>query len=438
MSSNIFERSPVYFCLNNLLMRGISLATLILNLLCFTVSAQYKNIRLGEGYASGPSVAINPRNPADIVVVSGKDDVYVSRDGGKTWEPRKVTSPHGVHGDPVVVADSKGTFYFFHLGRLVSTGASETDVVICQVSYDNGLTWDGGNVVTPAAVMQQLNPWPAIDSKGNIYLTWTQLEKGTDGECKSVIMLSTSGNGKKWSRPVEIYRGGSCVAGDEMAMGTMPATTDDKKVYVSWSSQGKIFVDRSFDGGSLWLSNDIFATDQPGGWDFKISGHDRSNGLPILISDRSKTERKGLLYMVWSDQRSGADDTDVWFMRSNNFGDYWSTPTKVGNTAKNKHQYMPALTIANSTGIIYILFYDRGEYDDARTDVYLAFSGDAGLNFKTVKVSEKPFIPEEQNAFGNHLHISAHKGIVVPVWTRIDDGKTSTMTTVINQSALPK
>jgi hypothetical protein len=410
--------------------------------------AQFPNIKIDEAASDKivrePSIAINPRNPLNVVAASTKDNIYVTIDGGKTWSAQKLASTFGVYGAPVVVADAKGTFYLFHLSDPTGEGAENEksmDAIVCQVSFDGGKTWDGGNAVGFNPPKDQYKPSASVDGKGNVHVTWTQFDKfaSADSTCQSVIMLSSSSNGKKWTKPVQISNNpGDCNNDNNTVRGTAPGMSDDKKFYVAWSSRNKLYLDRSFDGGSMWLSNDIVIGDHPGGWSMEISGHDRCNGLPVLIVDRSKAQSKGLLYLVWADQRNGQDNTDIWFMRSNNFGDYWSTPMKIGGDGNQKHQYMPRMTIDNATGFLYVLYYDRSNYDDDQTDVYLAYSRDAGSSFKTAKVSEAPFVPDASSVFGDHLSITAHKGIIMPIWTRMEEGKTSVWTAVIKDDQLPR
>jgi outer membrane protein assembly factor BamB len=248
-----------------------------------------------------------------------------------------------------------------------------------------------------------------------------------------------SKNSKKWSDPVVISQlPGNCIDDDNTTQGAWPAVTSDGKVFVAWSNGGKIYLDRSFNGGSLWLTNDIQVAEQKGGWDLKIPGHDKCNGMPVLMADNSKSPYRGSLYLVWADQRNGEEDTDIWFTRSHNFGDNWSSPARINDDGKGKHQYMPSMAIDNETGYVYIVYYDRRNYDDQQTDVYLAYSADGGANFKNVRISEKAFTPQEDVTFGDHNNISAHEGMVAPVWTRMDDGKTSVWTAVIRAEELLK
>lgn len=409
------------------------------------LSAQYKNIKLDEATSGNPvtdpSIAISRKDSKNIVAASGQGNIYYTVDAGLTWEKTKVKSQYGVYGDPFLVADDKGTFYAFHLSDPAGEGLKNEkslDQIICHISKDGGKTWEEGSAVGYNPPKDQDKPWATVDNKGNVVVTWTQLDKygSTDAECQSNIMLSTSPSGKKWSKAVQISQTpGDCTLDDNTARGAVPAVGPDGKMFVAWAHQEKIYLDRSFDGGT-WLMNDIKIAEQPGGWDLKIPGHDRCNGMPVLTVDQSKGTYRGCIYIAWADQRNGVNNTDVWFMRSNNYGDNWSSPTRMGNDANNKHQYLPSMAVDQITGYIYILYYGRDNYDDDQTDVYLSYSADSGANFKTVKISENPFTPVSSSSLGDYTSIAAHDGIITPVWARMDDGKTSVWTAVIKQSDL--
>jgi len=252
--------------------------------------------------------------------------------------------------------------------------------------------------------------------------------------------MSHSSNGRKWSDPIQISTEGDCKDDDSSPSGAITAASaDGKNVYIVWSSQGKIYIDRSMDGGGTWLSNDILIADQAGGWKLNVPGVNRYSGLPTLVCDNTKKGKlSGVLYLVYSDQRHGEDDTDVWFMRSVNHGDNWTQAVQISAGEKGKHQYFPQVTVDPSTGYVYILYYDRSKYDDLQTDVYLAYSMDGGSNFANVKISEQPFVADAQVPIGEGLSIAANDGTIIPVWTRSDNGKSSVWTAVIKHEELEK
>jgi hypothetical protein len=86
-------------------------------LIAFSIPSfsQFKNIKLDEqtetNRVAEPSIAINHKDPNNIVAASILDNIYTTKDGGFTWKKIKVTSPSGVYGDPVLISTDKGTFY---------------------------------------------------------------------------------------------------------------------------------------------------------------------------------------------------------------------------------------------------------------------------------------------------------------------------------------
>ena len=80
------------------------------------------------------------------------------------------------------------------------------------------------------------------------------------------------------------------------------------------------------------------------------------------------------------------------------------------------------------------MFYDRRNYTDTQTDVYMAISKDGGESFTNERISELPFTPKENVFFGDYNNISAYKGIIRPIWTRYEDGKLSIWTALIEEN----
>ena len=416
--------------------------TVILLLLSFPFLAfsQFRNHKLVEttstaDAAGDPVVVINKKNPSNIVAAFGKERIFYSDDSGSTWKSAKVAAASGASGGQAsLVSDGKGMMYL-----LQEISVSGKQQIGCLSSKDNGVTWEFAGQVSIDATRHHSRPWASMDSKGNVWVAWTQFDqyKSEDANCHSNVMLSHSANGRKWSKPIQITQTpGNCKDDDNTVNGATPLISADGRAFVGWANQQKIFLDRSFDGGSLWLSNDIAIAAQSGGLNLNLPGHGRCINLPAVAIDQSKTTLSGSLYAVWADMRSGDENADVWFSRSTNFGDNWSTPMRIGEDVNKGHQYAPALTIDETTGFIYAVFFDRGEYEDNQTDVRLAYSTDGGVSFKTVKISDNAFTPSDAQNNRNLTHIYAHKGIITPVWTQMEGSTSSIWTTVVRQSDL--
>lgn len=411
-------------------------------------NAQFKNILLDSSrsdtgrYPAEPTVAISYKNPNAIVAGSALDNVYFTTDGGSNWEKSKLTSSFGVWGDPVLISDFSGNFYYFHLSDPSGKNWESDEIldrIVVHKSKDGGASWDDGSSIGHNPPKDHDKEWAVTDRKGNLYVTWTQFDKygSDDPECKSTIMFSKSSNGSKWSKPVQLSQlPGDCVDDDNTAQGAVPAVSIDGKVFVAWANAGVIFMDRSFNGGDTWLTNDIGVVEQIGGWNLSIPGINRSNGLPVLVCDNSKGRFSGALYLVWADQQSGEDDTDIWFIRSFNFGDNWTQPMRINDDGPGKHQFLPWIAVDHETGYIYIVYYDRRDHEDEHTDVYMAYSTDNGSSFKNVKISDSSFKPQSDVFFGDYTNISAYSGRIAVVWTRMDNGKTSIWTSIINHTDL--
>ena len=397
---------------------------ILLNVVCSI--AQVKNTRIIETENPGNvSIAFNAKNSQNVTAALG-NVVYYSIDGGAAWERSATTFPTGAQS--TLIADSKGDLYFF----LQSTEGG-TSKIISYTSGDGGKSWSEGVPVHAASAKDQVAPSVTLDDKNNIYLTYTQFDKysSSDASCLSHVQLTTSSSGKKWSTPLELSQTpGNCIDDHNTVAGSMAVVSSDGKEYCTWSNQNKIYLDRSFNG-KIWLTNDIAIIRQSEGCDDHLAGGKRCATVPVISTDRSKSPYKGSLYLVWSDWMRS--DQDVLFVRSHNFGDNWTSLLKI-NDVEAGHQYNPWLAVDQTTGYVYILYFNRNE--EGMTDVYLSYSIDGGSSFKNVKVSESTF--KTEGAANVSCHITAGKGTIVTAWTRIDQGKTSILTSVIKHEDLAK
>lgn len=417
--------------------------------------ASFDNIMIaqgGRGDGHGPcepSIAVNPRNPQNIAAGAILDRYYWSNDGGRTWSNGKLVSKAaGVYGDPVLLADWNGNFYYSHLSDPDKQGwASERllDRIVIQKSADGGKTYDDGSWCGLRHPKDQDKPWLCADPKtGRIACTWTEFDKynskDQEKDHSRILFSQSEDGGKTWSEAIAISQlEGNCLDDDFTTEGAVPAYGPNGEIYVAWSYAEKIWFDRSTDGGKTWLDKDIVAAEQPGGWSIDIPGINRCNVMPILVCDLSPSPRRGTLYLCWGDQRNGAKDTDIFVAKSLDGGLTWSKPTRVNNDKKGRQQFFPWMAIDQVTGHLYVVFYDRRFHADEQTDVYVAVSRDGAKTFTNLKVSKEPFDPNGFVFFGDYNHISAHDGVVRPIWTRLDKGVLSVWTAIMDfKKPVPK
>ncbi len=408
-------------------------------LMLFLVSrmeAQYPNIVVGTANAPNePSICINPKNPQQMVAGSNTSNYYYSSDAGLTWTAGVLTSSYGVWGDPVVITDTAGNFCFFHLS--VPSWPEWLDRIVCQKSSDGGQTWNDGSFMGLNGSKDQDKEWAVTNPANNhIYTCWTQFDlyNSSVPTDSSNIMFSRSTNGgASWSTAVRINRkAGDCLDMDNTVEGAVPAVGPNGEIYVSWAGPLGLVFTKSTDGGTTWPGDNLVICDIPGGWDFGLPGIYRANGLPITCCDLSNGPYRGTVYINWSDQRNGEGDTDTWIVKSTDGGVTWTSPKRVNDDPPGRQQFFTWMTIDQSNGYIYTVFYDRRNHSDNLTDVYMAVSRDGGETFTNFKVSESPFNPDASIFFGDYTNVAAHNDIVRPIWTRLHNGSLSVVTALVD------
>ncbi|MDO8366283.1 MAG: T9SS type A sorting domain-containing protein [Saprospiraceae bacterium] len=402
--------------------------------------AQHTNVLISaDNSPNEPSICINPKNTNELVAGANLNNVYYSHDAGASWTQASVSCPWGIWGDPVIGVDTTGAFYFLHLSN--PPNGSWIDRIVIQKSNNAGVTWSDGAYTGLNGTKAQDKHWIAVDPATNaLYVTWTQFDQyGTSNPADSSVILfskSTDG-GLSWTPSKRINKlAGDCVDSDNTSEGAVPCVGPNGEVYVVWSNRNKLWFDRSTDGGQTWLDEDILVGDQPTGWDYLVPGISRSNGLPVSVCDLSGGQHHGTIYVNWSDQRNGAHDTEVWFSKSTDGGQNWSTATRVNDDNTERHQFFTWMTIDQVTGYLWFVFYDRRNYNDSQTDVYMAVSKDGGETFKNFKVSESPFIPNENVFFGDYNNVTAYNNVVRPIWTRLVGNDLSLWTAMLSPDVL--
>lgn len=390
--------------------------------------SQMKTTQLASGSTVGTSILINHKSPENIVALVG-DAIHYSLDGGGQWlkalDATNLTSP-------TLQVDNKGTFYIFYSTR---------SGLALRKSTDKGKSWDDESMVNEdSASVIIRSAFAAHPRKEMIVASWIQRPRAVTDSCSSNIMLtSSSSGGKKWGKQITINKNpGTCDGSRTSINGTNTVVTRDGKVFMVWCAEERIFMDRSYDG-NMWIQTDLPVWDQPGGWQATISGFTSANAIPSLSADNTEFRTQGTIYLCFAGPMTkGAKDMDILLIRSANFGDYWIVPTKVNLDNSGRQQFMPKVAVDQTSGFVYVIYYDRRDHENDDTDVYLAYSVDAGTTFAEKKISEKPFRADmsKSRVNGEYLSICAHKGFIVATWTRTDDQQPSTWLTVIKHDEL--
>lgn len=419
--------------------------TLLLSVLLITpLFAQYQNIRVDSPSSNQPeevSIAINPVNPNFLAAGANINHFFRSSDGGYNWQTSFLSSSFGVWGDPCVVYDELGYLYYGHLSNPPFPGYW-IDRIVIQRSTNNGVSWNDGAGIGFLSPKNQDKEWIAVDMhsnlyKGNVYVCWTEFDdygSSNPNDSSRIKFSRSTDKGLTFSNAVTISdRSGDCIDSDNTVEGAVPCVGPNGEIYVSWAGPLGLMFDKSTDGGLSW-GTDKFVSNIPGGWDFDVPGIYRCNGLPITACDTSQSPYRGHIYINWSDQRNGIDNTDIFFVKSTDGGNSWSAPKKVNDDNSNRHQFFTWMTIDQTNGAIYIVFYDRRNTIGNATDVYVARSTNGGDTFTNFKVSQSSFTPSASIFFGDYTNIAAFNKKVYPIWMRMDGSVLSVWTAIIHDS----
>jgi len=379
------------------------------------------------GYFTEPGVAVNPKNPQQVVAVfQSPAHAAYSRDGGTSWQPAEGVEPanYRVSGDVSTVFDNQGHAFICYIAfdklgtfNYWAHGATRNGIFVRR-SLDGGKTWEADH----AAVVEQPSapgipfedkPYLVADNSnskfaGNLYVGWTRWRIAD-----SQILLSRStDDGKTWSQPVEIDAHPGLPRDDNgAAEGFDGAVAPDGTLYAIWSQDGDIMFTASRDGGRTFSRAHPIIHTAPAM--FAIETLDRANGYPQIAVDQ-KSKR---IYVTWSDYRNG--DLDVFISDSDDGGKHWSPAARVNNDPVHDgvEQFFQWLAVDPADGSVNVIFYDRRKDPGNRKQiVVLARSSDQGHTFTNYAWTDDSF---EAGGlfFGDYNGLAAYGGRVYGVWT---------------------
>ncbi|PKD38819.1 hypothetical protein CWO84_17335 [Methylomonas sp. Kb3] len=369
------------------------------------VDADGQNIIGDKG--NEPTLALNPLNPANIVVgwrrfdsppTAVKHGGYAySFDGGVSWGTGMLPAlPLQTRTDPVLEVDGQGNFYYQSLAISDSTSVFK--------SSDGGVTWS-----EPVYQFKGDKNWLAIDktggpSDGHIYSTWRRpadtnpdphyvpkyFSRSTDGglsyqEPDAALPVANFGFGRLAIGPEgEVYLFGV----DETilsvsALGIVRSghyflksvDAKDPNTSPSFSAQK---VDMG--GHSMMFLSPSLQLPNPLGGDGDVQ----------IAADQSAGPLRGNIYLLahvspytW---QTGGDPQDIHFVRSSDGGATWSAPVRVNDEppAANAYQWFPMLGVAANSRLDAVWYDTRNGSGSAPyrySQLYYAYSWDGGVTW---------------------------------------------------------
>ena len=367
----------------------------------------FDNFYLGVDFGE-PYIATNPRDPLNSICAFNINNYYYTLNG-HDWTKIVVSfTGFGVIGDPVVAFDSIGTAYYV---QLYQNGPTYGVVVI--KSTNKGVTWISPSSVYSTNVGLSDKEWITADQTGGpfsnyIYVGWRQF--GASG-----MRLSRSTNfGATWSAPLSF-------SGSQGAYVSVGANgpVQGGCVYFAYYTNAAITFNKSTDGGATFSSdmNAVVNIVPPGvdcGGRNTVKGCIRTDPFPRMAADNSFTSSRGNVYIVYAANPPGSDIADVYLVRSTDLGNTWTTPVRINDDATTTDQWMPAINVDNTTGKVFICWYDSrlDPANNIMTNLYGTVSTNGGASFAAnTKISDVQFNPDNMKVGqGTHYYIGDYIG----------------------------
>lgn len=377
-----------------------------------------------------PSVAVNPRNPRQLLAASQVSPganpeflaTYLSSDSGATWQPGAVPPlPVGANGDDVTVAfDAQGR------GYVCATSDKGGRAIFVWRTDDGGRTFSA-----PVTVLEDQycdHPWLATGqgstpSARNVYVVWG----AGDARTAPALDLARSTDGGQSFEPPRRILAASTVPSDVGAGPELTAGPDGLVCAVcDWTSQ------RELSGDITGQVVAVVSTD----WGHSFAAPVRlgsESSVVVLPGDvmpnsgpTVAVSAQGDLYVAFPQRRAGTH-ADIVVVASHDRGRTWSQPVSA-TPADGATYFQPNLAV-DDAGRVGISAFALA---DGRVDQVLLVSQPGKLRFQPpVRVTSTAFNPHTPTSGGKHgawwigdyQGITAGEGAFHLMWNDARTGK---------------
>jgi hypothetical protein len=360
--------------------------------------------------------------------------IYFTLDGGTNWTGYD-NPPFGTNkGDPASAIGTNGYFYEGFITNAYGQGAA--------VSTNNGVSWTTSVISTVPSTSYLLDKnhlW--IDKKvgspyeNRVYSTWTRFQTGHVNNNKVEVSYS-SDNGLTWSTPYNVSAGVNALSHDQ---GVNLQTGPNGEVYATWAiydqwaagvyGEDAIGFNVSTDGGQTWgTARRIYSAANFGirGKIKPVGSPSASTGIRVSSFPSMGVNRSnGAIFITWPQKTVAPAGTspDIVMISSFDGGLTWTAPVRVNDDPidNGKDQYYPWLTVDQTTGHVYTVFYDSRNVANDSAEVYITRSIDGGLTHENIKASDAKFKPKPISGLaggyqGDYIGITALNNTVYPYW----------------------
>jgi hypothetical protein len=309
----------------------------------------------------------------------------------------------GDQWEPAIAADHFGHVYILYPQYLGVPGCSEcfSPTMILQTSSDRGATWAAPRVIhRDGATTGQYDAQIAVDpiDGRTVYAAWLQngksdtvVARSTDfGETWSVVVADSTGAGT--DKPILAVRGQDVYVGYNHAQKIWVSVSHDGgttftsvnanrthsgklgwslagggtvdpagHVYFGWAGYERnggakgpvnLYISKSSDGGATWQTLLIDISSSPPDCSEFLCGWAYLGAQITMASDMD-----GALYVLWNAGRVDKGPERIFFARSTDAGETWSSPLDVSAAPGGVNHAFPAIA-AGGAGDVRIAWMD--------------------------------------------------------------------------------
>jgi hypothetical protein len=394
---------------------------------------------------SEETVAVNPTNPKNIVIVTNVEHPAaglfegVSFDSGKTWTTKLIGDNDNLGDaccDPSLSFDKYGNLFMTYLYNVEIT-------VPIALSTDGGLSF---NLITNIQKPLQQSLSASGERRGLFRFVDQPTIKAGSGEVWVVFngggpMVATgapvTGLGKvgNFINPEVVPGTNNCTYGD-VAIGPTGQVMQVCTLTESGQGGGKLFVNVDPDGlGPAGFGTRVFVTEtHVGGFDFIPPQPDRSvDAEPGLAWDLTGGPHNGRVYLVYTlEHPNESNNMDIYVRFSDDEGATWSSPVPVNDDKTKNSQFLPKISLDPTSGNLAVVWYDSrndlgtggsGDTDGVPNDdsqFWGAFSTNGGQTFSAnIQISAGTSNSHDSGNhidYGDYTGLSFIGGIAHPAW----------------------
>lgn len=388
-----------------------------------------------------PSISIDPQNSNNILVSAGTRGLtyssgsfyygffdqgyYYSTNGGQTWQGSNVlankTTINDVDGWANTAYGSNSKAYLSAITR------NGTGGYWAQTSTNYGATW--GSLIPSATTVTNFdaNSIAVDDVASSPYANRFYCAFNNAAGSGTVEFNKSTDQGVTFSTPIVLKNG--------FGNFSSTATGVNGDVYVVWSDYNTasdgfspgVGFNRSINGGNTFMGyrRIINVNGSQASCASPTYNYTRVFDKPDIAVDKSNGTHRGRLYIAIPVKDVSNGKAIIQVSYSDNQGDTWSTLTTV-NISTAQQSFMPAITVDNCTGDIWIAYYCFDSPTGFSTNTYVAFSNDGGTSWQNQKVSDVSHIRQPMNTSNlvfpcgfasDKLDIQASGGTAYAVWS---------------------